>query len=122
MRVSLLSMILVVAVAASFAPQCHAQGWEALVPAIAEKLTGLWQTGELELLGHYCNFSVTPKFKRWQLYFRGRMWCPGWTPIRGEAETRSRSGVVGRTTQDFVRKAFRSGLISESEAQAWLNQ
>ncbi|ROT72950.1 anti-lipopolysaccharide factor isoform 6 [Penaeus vannamei] len=121
MRVSVLSMALVVALAASLAPQCQASGWEALVPAIANKLTGLWESGELELLGHYCNFSVTPKFKRWQLYFRGRMWCPGWTAIRGQAETRSRSGVVGRTTQDFVRKAFSAGLITESEAQVWLN-
>lgn len=37
------------------------------------------------------------------------------------AMTRSRSGVVGKTTQDFVRKAFSSGLISEQEAQNWLS-
>ncbi|XP_042869033.1 anti-lipopolysaccharide factor-like [Penaeus japonicus] len=122
MRVSVTSMILVVVAAAAFAPKCHAQGWEALVPAIAEKLTGLWENGELELLGHYCNFYVEPKFRNWQLRFKGRMWCPGWTIIKGEADTRSRSGVVGKTIQDFVKKAFSQGLITEEEARAWLSQ
>ncbi|KAK8720565.1 hypothetical protein OTU49_013237, partial [Cherax quadricarinatus] len=113
-QIGLLVMLLV------FTPRCYGQAWEQLAVAVAEKLIDLWQLGEFQLLGHKCNYSVTPKIRRLELYFQGSMWCPGWTLIRGEALTRSRSGVIGDTTQDFVRKAFIAGLITEQEAQAWL--
>ncbi|XP_069194913.1 anti-lipopolysaccharide factor-like [Procambarus clarkii] len=113
----LVCLVLVVTVL----PQCNnAQAWETLAVAIAEKLVELWQHGEVRLLNHQCNYSVTPKVRSWELYYQGSMWCPGWTPIRGEALTRSRSGVVGKTTQDFVRKAFTAGLITEQEGKDWL--
>ncbi|XP_071532931.1 anti-lipopolysaccharide factor-like [Panulirus ornatus] len=118
----LVSLVVVVLMVAPYAPQCEAQVWESLAAAAAEKIVGLWKQGEVELLGHYCSYSVTPKIKRWQLYYKGRLWCPGWTHIRGEAETRSHSGVAGRTTKDFVEKAFKAGLITEEETRAWLNR
>ncbi|XP_045623664.1 anti-lipopolysaccharide factor [Procambarus clarkii] len=115
------SLVVVGLLAASFTPQSHAQVLEGLAAAVTGKLAGLWRNGEVELLGHYCSYSVTPTIRRWQLYFRGRMWCPGWTSIRGEAMTRSNSGVQGDTTRDFVTKALNAGLISQQEAQAWLD-
>lgn len=124
------SVVLVGVMVATFAPGAQSQDLgglvdgltgDGLVNALTSQLVGLWQNGDLELLGHYCSFSVNPKIKRWQLYFSGNMWCPGWTPIKGEALTRSRSGVVNKTITDFVRKAFNSGLITEDEARAWLN-
>nr|ASR74829.1 antilipopolysaccharide factor B1 [Penaeus japonicus] len=122
MRVSaLVSLVAVVALVALFAPQCQAQGWEAVAAAVASKVVGLWRNEKTELLGHECNFTVKPYIKKFQLYYKGRMWCPGWTPIRGEASTRSQSGVAGRTARDFVEKAFRGGLISEKEANQWLH-
>ncbi|XP_042857182.1 anti-lipopolysaccharide factor-like [Penaeus japonicus] len=122
MRVSaLVSLVAVVALVALFAPQCQAQGWEAVAAAVASKVVGLWRNEKTELLGHECNFTVKPYIKKFQLYYKGRMWCPGWTPIRGEASTRSQSGVAGRTAKDFVEKAFRGGLISEKEADQWLH-
>ncbi|KAK7065228.1 hypothetical protein SK128_021552 [Halocaridina rubra] len=121
MRVALVSVLLVVVFLAPMVPKSEAQVWEALAVAVGEKLVGLWKSGHLEFLDHSCSYSVRPTVRRFQLYYKGRMWCPGWTPIRGEALTRSRSGVVGRTTTDFARKAFQSGLITEDQARAWLN-
>nr|AEP84102.1 anti-lipopolysaccharide factor [Macrobrachium rosenbergii] len=122
MRVSVLaSLVLAVSLVALFAPQCQAQGWEAVAAAVASKIVGLWRNEKTELLGHECKFTVKPYIKRFQLNYKGRMWCPGWTAIRGEASTRSHSGVAGRTAQDFVRKAFQKGLISQQEANQWLN-
>lgn len=118
----LVSLLVISALVGSFVPQCQAQNWEeALVSTVMEQVTGLWRQGEMELMGHYCNYTVVPKIRSWELYYYGTMWCPGWTPIRGSARTRSRSGVVGDTTRDFVRKAFRSGLITEDQARDWLN-
>ncbi|XP_037780091.1 anti-lipopolysaccharide factor-like isoform X1 [Penaeus monodon] len=83
--------------------------------------TRLWRNEKTELLGHECKFTVKPYLKRFQVYYKGRMWCPGWTAIRGEASTRSQSGVAGKTAKDFVRKAFQKGLISQQEANQWLS-
>nr|AOG75601.1 ALF8 [Procambarus clarkii] len=115
------SLVVVGLLAASFAPQSHAQVLEGLAAAVTGKLAGLWRNGEVELLGHYCQYSVSPKFKSFELYFRGRMTCPGWTPIRGEAESRSSTGILAATTADFVNKAFQAGLITEDDAKRWLN-
>nr|AYP74899.1 anti-lipopolysaccharide factor [Neocaridina davidi] len=117
----IVSVILMGLIVAPLVPTCEAQGWEALAIAVGEKLVGLWNLGNLEFMGRSCEYSVKPTIRRFELYFKGRMWCPGWTPIRGEAMTRSRSGVVGLTTRDFARKAFESGLITEEQAQTWLN-
>ncbi|XP_064097380.1 anti-lipopolysaccharide factor-like [Macrobrachium nipponense] len=92
-----------------------------LVQSLTSQLVGLWETGDLEFLDHVCSFQVRPKFKRWQLYFSGTMWCPGWTPIRGTSETRSRTSVVNEAVADFVQKALSSGLVTEEEARNWLN-
>ncbi|XP_066973272.1 anti-lipopolysaccharide factor-like [Macrobrachium rosenbergii] len=94
---------------------------DGLVQALTSQLVGLWETGDLEFLDHVCSFQVKPKIKRWELYFRGTMWCPGWTPIRGTSETRSRSGVVNQAVADFVQKALASGLVTEEEARNWLS-
>nr|ABP73293.1 anti-lipopolysaccharide factor isoform 4 [Penaeus monodon] len=41
MRVSVLvSLVLVVSLVALFAPQCQAQGWEAVAAAVASKIVG----------------------------------------------------------------------------------
>ncbi|XP_042213190.1 anti-lipopolysaccharide factor-like [Homarus americanus] len=122
MRQSVLVSVLVVSLlVTTITPQCNAQGWAAVAAAVASKVVGLWQNGHVDLLDHPCRFSVKPTVRRFQLYFKGRMWCPGWTSIRGEAKTRSRSGVVGKTTRDFVNKAFQAGLITERDAQQWLS-
>ena len=115
------SVVMVGVMTSSLLPTCEAQGWEVVAAAVAEKIAGLWVDDQMVFLGHTCQYSVNPKIKRFELYFKGRMWCPGWTTIRGEAETRSRSGVVTKTTQDFVRKAFQSGIVTEEQARVWLN-
>nr|AGF90964.1 anti-lipopolysaccharide factor [Palaemon carinicauda]AQP25544.1 anti-lipopolysaccharide factor isoform 1 [Palaemon carinicauda] len=93
---------------------------ESLVDAVASQIVGLWGSGDIEFLDHVCSFQVKPKIKRWQLYFIGTMYCPGWTPIRGTSETRSRTNVVNLATADFVRKAIGEGLITEEQAREWL--
>ncbi|XP_069954319.1 anti-lipopolysaccharide factor-like isoform X2 [Cherax quadricarinatus] len=115
-----LSVMMAMMLMVSFLPASDAQGWETLALAVAQKAISLWRNDEVEFMGHNCNISVSPYIKRFQLYYRGRMSCPGWTHIRGEGDTRSKSGVAGKTTQDFVNKAFASGLISQQDAQKWL--
>ncbi|KAG7153929.1 anti-lipopolysaccharide factor-like [Homarus americanus] len=122
MRPSVLCALVMVAVMAPYLPQCHAQGWEALLPAFVDKLSGLWRNGEVELLGrHYCSFAVKPKIKSWELYFLGTVSCPGWTRIRGHSETRSYSNVVNKATEDFLRNALKAGIITEEDLNTWLN-
>ncbi|KAK8398847.1 hypothetical protein O3P69_004145 [Scylla paramamosain] len=121
MRPSLaLSVVVVVVAAAVLVPQCYAQDWESLLVSVGKKIIGLWRNEETEFLGRKCQLTVKPKIKNLQLYHEGRMWCPGWTPIVGEALTRSFSGVAGKTVQDFVRKAHDKNLITEEEAKVWL--
>ncbi|KAK7086980.1 hypothetical protein SK128_006490 [Halocaridina rubra] len=121
MRLALVvSVVLIGVMLAPLVPTTEAQGWEALAIAIGKKLTTLWNSGNLTILGHKCTYSVRPTINRFQLYFKGKMWCPGWTAIRGEARTRSRSGVLGKTATDFARKAFNAGLITEQHAKEWL--
>nr|XP_053638167.1 anti-lipopolysaccharide factor-like [Cherax quadricarinatus] len=116
----LVSVVAVSLLVAPLVPQSNAQITEALVTALAGKVAGLWDNGQLELLGNYCNYNVRPTIKKFQLYFNGSMYCPGWTTIRGEASTRSRSGVVGETTKDFIRKAMAAGLITQQQATDFL--
>ncbi|XP_042208748.1 anti-lipopolysaccharide factor-like isoform X3 [Homarus americanus] len=122
MRPSVLCALVMVAVMAPYLPQCHAQGWELLLPAFVDKLSGLWRNGEMELLGQYlCSYTVRPHLRSLELYFKGKMACPEWTAIIGEAETRSRSKVLNKTTEDFLRKALAAGIITEEDLNTWLS-
>nr|ULR16439.1 anti-lipopolysaccharide factor 4 isoform 2 [Macrobrachium nipponense] len=86
MKLSVVFTVLLVGVmTSSLLPTCEAQGWEVVAAAVAEKIAGLWVDDHMTFLGHTCQYSVNPKIKKLQLYFKGRMWCPGWTSIRGEA-------------------------------------
>ncbi|XP_064090812.1 LOW QUALITY PROTEIN: anti-lipopolysaccharide factor-like [Macrobrachium nipponense] len=93
-----------------------------LVLNVATKLSRLWRSGDIVFLDHVCSFQVKPKIQKFQLYFEGKFWCPGWTPIKGEgiALTRSNSSVVNKAVADFLQKALASGLTTEDEARAWL--
>ncbi|KAG7153930.1 anti-lipopolysaccharide factor-like isoform X1 [Homarus americanus] len=121
MRPSVLCALVMVAVMAPYLPQCHAQGWELLLPAFVDKLSGLWRNGEVELLGrHYCNYAVKPKIRSWKLYYLGSITCPGWTSIKGEYQSRSSSKVINQTIGDFLNKALAAGLIDEQQLNDWL--
>ncbi|MPC80343.1 anti-lipopolysaccharide factor-like [Portunus trituberculatus] len=115
-----LSVVVVAVVATVMIPQCHAQEWESLLASIGEKIIGLWRNEKTEFMGRNCQLTVKPKILNFELYHEGRMWCPGWTPIVGEALTRSFSGVAGKTVQDFVKQAHDKGLITEEDAKVWL--
>nr|ALF02817.1 anti-lipopolysaccharide factor 2 [Macrobrachium nipponense] len=124
----LLGMALVVGV---FTPKAEAQGvsdlvggltGSGLVEALTSKIVGLWRSGDIVFLDHVCSFQVKPKLRKFQLYFEGKFWCPGWTSIKGEALTRSNSSVVNKAVADFLQKALANGLTTEDEARAWLQQ
>ncbi|XP_066990214.1 anti-lipopolysaccharide factor-like [Macrobrachium rosenbergii] len=132
MRTSvIISALLGLAIVGILTPRTEAQGVAdlvggltggGLVEALTSRIVGLWRTGDIVFLDHVCSFQVKPKLRKLQLYFDGTFWCPGWTPIKGEALTRSNSSVVNKAVQDFLQKALASGLITESEARAWLKQ
>ncbi|XP_076067057.1 anti-lipopolysaccharide factor-like [Oratosquilla oratoria] len=110
--------------ALTFAPQIdRAEGeiWAAVVPILVQKLSTLWRNGQLEFLGHQCEYSVRPKFISWELYFYGHMSCPSLGGLSVTHRTRSRSKVVERTMKAFVKDAVRKKLITESQAQRWIN-
>ncbi|XP_063615157.1 anti-lipopolysaccharide factor-like [Penaeus indicus] len=115
-----LGVVTVVAAVALFATPCQGQLWETLVPLITKQVVGLWKNGEREFFGHQCTYSVTPKVKSFELYFKGRMTCPTLSSMRGEALTRSRSGVEAKTVEDYVKKVLAQGVITEEEAKAWI--
>ncbi|CAL4069472.1 unnamed protein product [Meganyctiphanes norvegica] len=115
------ALVVLVVLATAVAPNA-AQDWGDLSTALVTQISGLWQNGEMEFMGHNCYFSVRPKVKRWQLYFRGKMWCPGWAPFTGQSETRSRSGVTNKAVNDFVQKAIGSNLITQDQARLWLQE
>ncbi|XP_037782682.1 anti-lipopolysaccharide factor-like [Penaeus monodon] len=123
MKVSfVVGVVALVAAVALFATPCQGQIWETLVPLITQQVVGLWKNGEREFFGHQCTYSVTPKIKSLELHFKGRMSCPSLSSVRGEALTRSRSGVEGKTVEDYVRKVLAQGVITEEEAKAWLTK
>nr|BAH22585.1 anti-lipopolysaccharide factor 2 [Penaeus japonicus] len=101
-------------------PQCTGQGVQDLIPALVQRIVGLWHSDEVEFMGHSCRYSQRPTFYRWELYFRGSMWCPGWAPFTGRSMTRSPSGAVEHATRDFVEKALQRNLITEDDARIWL--
>nr|ADT71677.1 antilipopolysaccharide factor 2 [Scylla paramamosain] len=110
------SMLLVVLSIALVAPS---QGFlKDLLFGEAKK--ALLDDGNTEILDHVCNYRVMPRFKDWELYFRGDVWCPGWTIIKGESLTRSRTRVANKAVADFARKAVAQGLITQEDAQPLL--
>ncbi|XP_071525286.1 anti-lipopolysaccharide factor-like [Panulirus ornatus] len=117
----LMSVVFMAGALVIFAPQCQGFSLDSLLPVLTDQISGLWRDGEMELLGHYCNYAVKPTIIKFELYFQGSVWCPGWTKIRGEALTRSKTGVVGKTTSDFVKKIYEAGLVTEEEAREWVN-
>ncbi|XP_069982870.1 anti-lipopolysaccharide factor-like isoform X2 [Penaeus vannamei] len=118
----LVGVVALVAAVGLLATPCQGQVWETLIPLITQQVVGLWKTGEREMFGHECTYFVTPKVKSFELYFKGRMTCPTLSNVRGEALTRSRSGVEAKTVEDYVRKVVEKGVITEEEAKAWLNK
>ncbi|XP_047487907.1 anti-lipopolysaccharide factor-like [Penaeus chinensis] len=83
----------------------------------------LIRNGEFELLGHYCSYSTRPYFIRWQLKFKTKIWCPGWTLVYGTARDKA---SVSNSLQDaivnFVQKAHQEGVINEEDAKPWLQK
>ncbi|XP_071549417.1 anti-lipopolysaccharide factor-like [Panulirus ornatus] len=83
--------------------------------------TQVFQKGELELLDHICSYTTKPHFYSWKMYYRCSIWCPGWTPIVGQASGHRRAMTARiEATKDFVKKAVASGLVTEEEADPWL--
>ncbi|XP_063860230.1 anti-lipopolysaccharide factor-like [Scylla paramamosain] len=80
----------------------------------------LLEDGTTEILDHVCNYRVTPLLQNSELYFKGDVWCPSWTVIKGESLTRSRTRVVNRAIADFARKALAEGLVTQEDAQLFL--
>ncbi|XP_076067058.1 anti-lipopolysaccharide factor-like [Oratosquilla oratoria] len=109
--------------ALTFAPQIdRAEGdvWATVVPILVKKLSSLWRNGQLEFLGHQCEYSVRPRVRRWKLYFYGHMSCPSLGGLSVTHRTQSRSKVVERTMEAFVKDAVRKRLITESQAKQWM--
>ncbi|XP_068205582.1 anti-lipopolysaccharide factor-like [Palaemon carinicauda] len=93
-----------------------------LVEAVTKKLVGLWRTGDIVLMDRVCSYQVKPTIRKFELYFKGTFWCPGWTPIRGQSLTRSNSNAVNDAVRDFVQQAMAKGVITEEAAREWLSQ
>ncbi|ROT65196.1 anti-lipopolysaccharide factor [Penaeus vannamei] len=118
MRVLVSSVVALALIA--LVPRSQGQGVQDLIPSLVQRIVGLWHSDEVEFMGHSCRYSQRPSFYRWELYFNGRMWCPGWAPFTGRSRTRSPSGAVEHATRDFVQKALQSNLITEDDARIWL--
>ncbi|KAK7072686.1 hypothetical protein SK128_027830 [Halocaridina rubra] len=82
---------------------------------------GVYESGDMELLDHICQYTRTPYIRRFQLHYRATVKCPGWTPIIGKAEGRRNPAHAERdATKDFVRQALEAGLVTREEAKNWL--
>ncbi|KAG0715901.1 Anti-lipopolysaccharide factor [Chionoecetes opilio] len=112
-----LSLFLFVVAIATVAP-CQG-GWGDIIFDRVKNV--LVEEGTTEVLDKICNFRVLPRLRGVELYFKGDLWCPGWTSIRGESFTRSRTRVVNKAIEDFAKKALKAGLILEADAQTLLN-
>ncbi|KAG7173664.1 anti-lipopolysaccharide factor-like [Homarus americanus] len=102
--------------------QVTGQNTESIVTLVLQKLGGLWHNGEVDFMGHSCMYNYRPTISRWKLYYKGKMWCPGWAPFSGRSRKKSRSGAIEHATRDFVQKALDSGLITKEDASAWISQ
>ncbi|XP_042230803.1 anti-lipopolysaccharide factor-like [Homarus americanus] len=89
-----------------------------VISQVAEKS---FAEGELDLLEHYCSFQARPHIYQWKIYYKARVWCPGWTPIVGMSQLHS-SSVAARlnAAKNFVKQALAAGLVTEEEALNWL--
>ncbi|XP_037782680.1 anti-lipopolysaccharide factor-like [Penaeus monodon] len=115
------SAVLVVALVAPLTPRCYGFGLKDLfLPAITDQVKDLWRNGDVDLVDHSCSYSVKPDIQGIELYFIGSVTCPGWTTIRGESNTRSKSGVLNAAIKDFIQKALKAGLVTEEEAKPYL--
>nr|ABQ12866.1 anti-lipopolysaccharide factor [Pacifastacus leniusculus] len=99
---------------------CQAQVPPEVVSLIISKLVNLWSDGQVEFMGHTCNYSYSPTISKFQLYYKGKMWCPGWAPFSGNSKTKSRAGSIEHATRDFVTKAIDQKLITAEQASAWI--
>ncbi|XP_063615156.1 anti-lipopolysaccharide factor-like [Penaeus indicus] len=115
------SAVLVVALVAPLTPRCHGFGLKDLIlPAVTTQVKDLWRNGDVDLVDHSCSYSVKPDIQGFELYFIGSVTCPGWTTIRGESNTRSKSGVLNAAIKDFIQKALKAGLVTDEEAKPYL--
>ncbi|CAG0898607.1 unnamed protein product [Darwinula stevensoni] len=94
--------------------------WEEFIGQVATKVMGLWKDEQVEFLGHRCDYSMSPGFYRWQLYYKTKVMCPGWTTIIGRAKTKSPSGSLEHATKDFVNKALKAGLVTEEQVKEFI--
>ncbi|XP_050727498.1 anti-lipopolysaccharide factor-like [Eriocheir sinensis] len=117
-RLSLFLLVVAVAVFTPNIPQCEA-GW--LDRIIGTAVDSVAEFGTTNIVDQICNTRVMPTIKKFELYFRGRVWCPGWTTIQGESLTRSRTRVVNKAVEDFARKAVAAGLMTQEDANPLLN-
>ncbi|XP_050727501.1 anti-lipopolysaccharide factor-like [Eriocheir sinensis] len=117
-RLSLLLLVVAVAVFTPNIRQCEA-GWLDRIIGVAVETTV--DFGTYNILDKPCNYRVTPRIIKFEAYFVGRVWCPGWTSIQGESLTRSRSRVVNKAVEDFAKKAVAAGLMTQEEANPLLN-
>ncbi|CAL4119869.1 unnamed protein product [Meganyctiphanes norvegica] len=77
----------------------------------------------LELFEHTCEYTVYPYFKKWEIYYKANVFCPGWVPYRGQYDdSRSSSKSQLIATQDLVRQLVAGGQITEQDAKVWLDQ
>ncbi|KAF2356687.1 Anti-lipopolysaccharide factor/Scygonadin [Trinorchestia longiramus] len=116
------SVVAVLLVAALCAQQPQAQNLADLIPLLVSKISTLWDSGEHEFLGSTCDFTTRPTIYSWELYYLGRFWCPEIGNVVGKSKTRSRSSVLNKAIEDFLRKAIDKGLVTEEQAATWLGQ
>ncbi|KAK4324811.1 hypothetical protein Pmani_004574 [Petrolisthes manimaculis] len=91
--------------------------WSSVLGNVASTATDVLFNQELILFDNYCTISRRPFFKKWELYYRTSVHCPGWTNIIGSANNdRSPINSEKKATQDFVEKALAKGLITQEQA------
>ncbi|KAK4327154.1 hypothetical protein Pmani_002383 [Petrolisthes manimaculis] len=81
----------------------------------------LFKHGEIILFDHYCTLSRRPFIKSWELHYRTKIHCPGWTPIIGKGTSDwnpARSELDA--TRDYVRQALQQGFITQEQADPWI--
>ncbi|XP_045584937.1 anti-lipopolysaccharide factor [Procambarus clarkii] len=120
MKWSVLVVVLAMVLVMEAPDPCHGQDWDDTITLIINKLAGLWHEGEAKFMGHSCRYSYKPTFYRWKMYYKGKMWCPGWVPFSGHSRTESRSGAIEHATRDFVKQALEKNLFTAEEASAWI--
>ncbi|XP_050727500.1 anti-lipopolysaccharide factor-like [Eriocheir sinensis] len=116
-----LSLFLVAVAVAVFTPnirQCEANIFDDIFGKVTETLVDF---GTTDIAGNPCNYRLSPRLIKFELYFVGLVWCPGWTTIQGESLTRSRTRVVNKAVEDFAKKAVAAGIMTQEDADPLLN-